>query len=124
MLIDTYAKQLGFDLGMEIPRDPTEEGGYLLELKPGIRVEIRQEGAGFSMVSDVGVVAKSEERIEEMMLANLLGQGTGGAVLGLDKQGREARLRKEMPWEMTYVEFKEAVEAFFNFAEYWKMKIS
>ncbi len=88
---------------------------------PGIEVSIAPLDQGFALRAVVGEAGKEEE-LETLMLANLMRQGTGGAVLSLDESGTQVVLSRELPLQMTYVEFREHLETFFNYAEFWKVK--
>ena len=54
------------------------------------------------------------------MKANFLGQGTGGATIGLKEDESFLTLSLSLPYEMNYRAFKDAVEEFVNYLEYWK----
>lgn len=61
-----------------------------------------------------------EEFLLKLMKANFLGQGTGGGVLGLKEDESFLTLSLSLPYEIDYRAFKEAVEEFVNYIEYWK----
>jgi len=54
------------------------------------------------------------------MKANFLGQGTGGAVIGLDAEEKFLTLSLALPYDMNYRSFKGAVEDFANYVDYWR----
>jgi hypothetical protein len=125
MLIDDYARQLSLELEMEELFIRNEQGNYSLYFDPGITVELEPLGKGFALRAVVGKVPPShqEEFFVKLMLANLLGQGTGGAVLNLSLDGQLVFLTREVPYETVYVAFKDELETFLNFTEYWKREI-
>jgi hypothetical protein len=61
---------------------------------------------------------------EHIMAANLLGQGTGESILGLDESEKFLTLSAEFPYEMDYRVFKEKLEDFVNIAAYWNTRIA
>jgi len=62
--------------------------------------------------------AKSSSAI--LMHANFLGQGTGGARIGIDAEEKVLTLSVGFPYEMNYPPFKECVEDFVNYVVYWR----
>jgi hypothetical protein len=66
---------------------------------------------------------KKEEIYTYIMKANLLGQGTGNATIGLDNNEKFLTLSYVMPYEEDYTIFKEKVEDFVNFLIFWKEEI-
>lgn len=125
MLVDKFAKQLQFDLGVEkgIPQD--DQGCYHLTLSD-IPVTIAPYEQGFALLTNIGPVPErpsNEEFFVTLMLANLMGQGTGGAVLSLHPNSLALQLGDKIAHEVTYVEFKDHLETFFNYAHYWRKKL-
>lgn len=57
------------------------------------------------------------------MKANLFGQGTLGAALGLEPEQNLLTLSLELPYDMDYRHFKESVEDFTNIVDYWKVEV-
>src|SRR5271163_4516856 len=58
---------------------------------------------------------KKEDLFIYLMRANLLGQGTGGARIGLDADEKLLTLSLGLPYEMNYQVFKESLEDFVNY---------
>ena len=57
---------------------------------------------------------------ERLLAANLMGQGTEGATLGLDREAQRLVLHRALrAQQLTDIEFKEAVEKFVDVAELW-----
>mgnify|MGYP000036977301 CR=1 FL=1 len=61
-----------------------------------------------------------EELLTLLMKANFLGQGTGGGVLALTENESFLTLEYILPYEMSYKAFKEKIEEFLNFLEFWQ----
>ena len=58
------------------------------------------------------------------MKANFLGQGTGGARIGVDPDDKFLTLSHGFPYEMNYQLFKESIEDFVNYVVYWREEIA
>jgi len=67
---------------------------------------------------------KKEEFFTWIMKMNFLGQGTGGAAIGLAEDESSLTLSHALPYDMNYKAFKEALEDFANFLEYWKKEVA
>ncbi len=66
---------------------------------------------------------KPEEFLLHVMKANFLGQGTGGGAIGLTEDESCLTLSLSLPYEMNYRTFKESLEDFANFLDYWRQEI-
>ena len=58
-----------------------------------------------------------------LMKANLLGQGTGGATLAMDENENFLTLSLVLPYDMNYKTFKDALEDFANYLDFWKAEL-
>ena len=67
---------------------------------------------------------KKEELFMFLMNANFLGQGTGGARIGLDRQEKFITLSLGLPYELPYQSFKKHLEDFVNHLIYWRNQVS
>jgi hypothetical protein len=74
--------------------------------------------AFFSNVAPIPI-QKKEEAFLYFMTANLLGQGTGNQALGIDPEEKFLTLSCKIPYDMNYKEFKEKIEDFANYLQYW-----
>ena len=66
---------------------------------------------------------KRETLLIKLMQANLIGQGTGGAVIGLDKQEKFLTLSLALAYELNYRAFKESLEDFINYLVFWNEEV-
>jgi hypothetical protein len=66
---------------------------------------------------------KKEDLFIYLMRANLLGQGAGGARIGLDPDEKFLTLSLGLPYELNYQTFKETIEDFVNYLIYWQNEI-
>ena len=108
--------------------DATLESGmpgiYTLPLDEGLAIhinEIPNEG-GVLFKCAVAPFPKVREDVfsTNAMLANLFGQGTRGAVLGLSLDGNTLTLSRAIDYHIDYKEFKEILEEFINTVDFWR----
>lgn len=59
-----------------------------------------------------------------LMRANFLGQGTGGHVLGMDNEEKYLTLSSKIPYDVNVKGFKDYVEDFVNFVDYWREQLA
>jgi hypothetical protein len=67
---------------------------------------------------------KKEDLFIFLMRANLLGQGTGGARIGLDQDEKFLTLSLGLPYEMNYQSFKQNIEDFVNYLIYLRDEVT
>lgn len=67
---------------------------------------------------------KREELFSFLMRANLLGQGTGGARIGMSAEEKSLTLSLGLPYEMNYQAFREKLEDFINYLVYWREEVT
>ena len=84
------------------------------DLKPGI-----------SLHASIAPCPKNrkEELFIQLMKANYLGQGTGGARIGMSSDELHLTLSLGLPYEMSYRVFRETFEDFVNFVLYWRTEL-
>ena len=95
---------------------------YPLRFSPGTEISIADlhPGVGMRAVIAVCPTGRREDLFIYLMRANLLGQGTGGARIGVDEREKNLTLSLGLPYEMNYHAFKEALEEFVNHLVYWR----
>jgi hypothetical protein len=89
-------------------------------------MELRDLDPGVSMRAPIRICPekKKEELFIYLGRANLLGQGTGGARIGLDENEKFLTLSLGLPYEMNYQNFKETIEDFVNYLSYWREAVT
>jgi hypothetical protein len=120
-LLKTLAEELELE---EIPKKDAENL-YHLSLNPELSVTLQQLDPGVSFLGNIGAcpAVKREELFILLMKANFLGQGTGSAVIGLDANENFLTLSSVIPYDMNYKMFKDALEDFTNYLDYWKEEL-
>lgn len=121
-LLDDYMKLLSREMALDEPLQPNLSGNYLLPLDEETSVSISHYAQGFSFVATIGDVPsfKRNELFIDMMVANLFGQGTKKAILGLDPLGKKITLSRHLDHEIGYPEFNDTLEDFINTIDFWK----
>ena len=120
-----YLKTLCEDLNLPSELEKTENGSFLLSLTDSLQLEVKQLAPGILFSSPICPCpeVKREELFIKLMKANLFGQGTLGAALGLDPEQNLLTLSLTMPYDMNYRLFKESLEDFTNIVDFWKEEI-
>ena len=123
-MLEDNLKRLAEDL--ELPPFPAKNKNscYELPLAEGLVISIKVLRAGIAIFATVAEAPaqKKEEAYMYFMKANLLGQGTGEQTLGLDNEEKSLTLSCILPYDMDYKEFKEKVEDFANYLDYWRFE--
>jgi hypothetical protein len=120
MMIEQFVEQLFAELGLR--GSPVFEKDESLKVMIGaFPIEVTKLDPGVHLAATVAPLPTKdrEDFLLKVMEANFLGQGTGGGVLGLREDESCLTLSLSLPYEMSYRSFKDAVEEFVNFLEYW-----
>ena len=101
-------------------------GTHLLPIGDTLEVwitELNPQGIMFkSIVSTLPTEQDKEALFSFLMEANYLGQGTGGSVLALDPDEKFLTLSLVIPYEVNYRQFRDRLEDFVNYLDYWKRR--
>lgn len=121
MLLDAYMRELTKELELDFSLKTDLPGVYRLPLDNGLLINITEIPRGFALtcVLEEAPSEGVDAFYESAMLANLLGEGTEGAILGLDESGQMLTLAREVYEEMDYRHFSEIIEDFINAVDYW-----
>ena len=103
----------------------SEKDTYPLKMSEDTIIYIREFEQGVFFQAEITECPKDhlEELLIYLMRANLLGQGTGSSVIGLDEQEKSLTLSLCLPYEMNYRVFRENLEDFVNYLNYWREEI-
>jgi hypothetical protein len=119
-MLKNHLQQLCQELGLGAPSFDEQKFHHL---KIGaLDIAFKDLEPGFYFLSNVGPLPtkKKEDFLMLVMKANFLGQGTGGGALGLKEDESCLTLSLSLPYEMNYKAFKDSLEEFANFTDYWK----
>lgn len=120
-----YLKRLCEDLNMSTELEQNKSGWYLLPLTEDLHISIKKLDPGFFLSSPICPCPeiKKEDLFIKLMKANLFGQGTLGAAIGLETEKKLLTLSLSSPYDSDYRHFKESVEDFVNILDYWKEEV-
>lgn len=121
-MIDKYLKELAKELEVESDFSSEMPGIFIFPLEEDVAITLSEKAPGFSMTATLCACPKMnlEGFYSQMMLANLFGQGTRGAVLGLNNEGNMLTLSKSIDYNVDYKNFKELLEDFINVIDFWR----
>ena len=122
MNLAQLVEQLNQELQPPAPLTPDPKGVYNLPFNETLSVAIVDNNPGVQLTCQVAPCPKNEEEalFQEMMLGNLFGQGTQGAVLGLSQDGKALTLSLEIDYNPDYKDFRDLLEDFLNTADFWR----
>lgn len=123
-MLDRYLKQLSEEL--KLPTPPVDEQKKYHLVLGDQKIALKNLDPGIYFFSDISPVPpnRREDLYMLLMRANFLGQGTGGAAIGMSEDESLLTLSLAIPYEMNYKTFHEALEDFTNFVDYWKREVS
>ena len=124
MLVD-FLNKLANELALPSLSPPDKNKVYSFLFSDDITLYFQDLSPGTFLYASLKECPKKEreELFLYLMQANLLGEGTGGAAIGMDEEEKYLTLSLSMPYEVNYMEFKEKVEDFINYLLYWREEI-
>lgn len=124
-MLNAFLERLTQDLQLDESIKEIEPKRFSFVLNPDVTVNIQDLDTVFFLMGQIAECPKEkkEDLFILLMKANFLNQGTGGAIIGLDKDENFLTLSCHLPYDMNYQMFKDALEDFVNFLSYWKEKI-
>ncbi len=124
-MLENHLKTLVEEL--ELGEMPKKEAGniYPLQINPELSLVIHELDPGVAFWGKIGPspIVKREELFILLMKANFLGQGTGGGAIGLEENENFLTLSLVLPYDMNYKMFKDALEDFTNYLDYWREEL-
>lgn len=99
---------------------------FYLSIDATTSLKFNELESGFTIESLICQTPKElkEDLLILLMKANFLGQGTQGAMLALSETGSSLIFKKDIEQNLSYIEFKEKIEEFVNYLNYWKKRIN
>lgn len=101
-------------------------GKWTVKLSDKEEVTIWEIPSGIHLHAIIGSLPSGnrEDLFIHFMQANFLGQGTGESVIGLDPEENFLTLSLSIVYEMNYRIFKDKLEEFFNYLNYWREELN
>lgn len=117
-MLDALMKQLEKELGMSFP-GPVP-GKYRMPVNESTWVEISAIPKGIILTYTFSETPKRLEEpfFEQLLLANLFGNHTTDAVIGLNEE-QHLTLTRSIEEFVDYREFRDMLEDFLNVADFW-----
>jgi hypothetical protein len=121
MQIENLIKEMEKDYELKNGFVQPEPGVWIIPVDQGIDIQIQRLTQGFLLKAKVGEVPKEKEEdlYHQMLMANLFGQGTRGAVLALEDEGGYLTLSRAIDYDINYKDFKDLVDDFINSVDFW-----
>jgi len=123
MKLEPFIEKLTEELEIEGSLASEIPGVFALPLEEGLMVNI-------TSLDPVGVSFRcnfipfpekgNEELFQEALRANLFGQGTRGAVIGVNEEKKQLTLIHEIPYIIDYQQFRDTLEDFINTVDFWR----
>jgi hypothetical protein len=125
-MIEKFLKELQTEMELDDPFPKDGPGTWSIILSDDLKVSITElVPEGFDLRCNIGnYPTKNEgELLDKMLISNLFGQGTEGAVLAVDEDSKKLVLVRDVQRSINYQEFKEILEDFLNAADIWHEEV-
>lgn len=115
-------------LTKELKLDPIKENKdkiYELSINSETLITIYNKNPYIFLRSNISDMppTKKEDLLIYLMRANLLKQGTEGSKIGLSDNEKTLTLLFRMDYEVEYIGFKENIEEFINYLNFYKQEV-
>ena len=120
--VEQYLEKLQSEVGIEKFFEKKDRKAFFLPFgQRNILIFVAENSFFFS--ANIGTLPKDEEAIEpfciHLLFANYLGQGTANNCLGLSPDKQTITLTMDIRGDIDYMMFKEAMEEYVNYFDYW-----
>jgi hypothetical protein len=125
-MLQDFLQKLCGELAISPVPKLNEKKFYSFRISEEIEAQLRDLDPGVSMTARIASCpsARREDLFIFLMRANLLGQGTGGARIGMEGGDKFLTLSLGLPYEMNYQTFRETLEDFINYLIYWREEVA
>ncbi|MCP5506476.1 MAG: type III secretion system chaperone [Chlamydiales bacterium] len=126
MDLDHLIENLAAELKLEAIPQKDKKGTYQVTIGASPTVSFKALDPGVFMTAQILPIPKEgnkEALYIYLMKANLLHQGTGHGVIGIDPSETYFTLSYTLPFEVNYRSFHESLEDFLNYIDYWKEEV-
>lgn len=123
-MLEEFLKRLSSETGSSYI-ETQKDKEYIFNFLEDIQIDITKikDTLHFDAKITPLLEEKKEEILTLVMKANLLKQGSGRAIIGLDENEKFLTLCQSMLYEENYELFKETIEDFLNYLIFWEDEI-
>lgn len=120
-MLDRYIQQLTKEMEIEGSLATDVPGVFAIPIDENVSAIVTSIPRGFTIrCAVIAIKPESEELFfTHALQANLFGQGTDGATLGLDSDAKKLILSREIDYNIEYKEFRDIIEDFLNSVDFW-----
>ncbi len=124
-LLEPLIRRLAEELELDEVPVREKDSAYQVLLNTDLKIRIQELDPGLAFWARIAPCPKEkrEDIFILLMKANFLGQGTGNNTIALDENENFLTLSSVLPYDMNYKTFKDALEDFANYRDYWKEEI-
>ncbi len=121
-MLENYIKELSAEMELDAPLPEHSPGVFALTLDDDIVILMSKisDGIAFTCQAAPCPKMKKGDFLASMMLANLFGQGTFNAVLGLNESSDTIVITRHVDHKINYKEFTNLLEDFMNVVDFWR----
>ena len=121
-MITSHMKKLKKDLGIESSLAKEAPGTFYFPVDDNLDITIIQLNPGVLFECEIDKMPEKNRLLfyTKLLSANLFGQGTYGAEVGISPDGRKMIIQYQIDYPLNYKEFEEKLEDFLNVAAYWR----
>ena len=126
MDLERFIETLAEETKLEALLQKDKKGLFQLKIPPLTSISIKELNPGLffsARIMELPKEGNKEALYIYLMKANLMGQGTGGAVIGITRSEKYLTLSQTLPFEVNYNIFYETLEDFLNYIDYWKEEV-
>ena len=126
MSLEQIIENLSKEVGIKAIPQVDKKGSYQLHINLDTQISITETDQGiffFVKIIPIPEMKSKEVVFIYLMKANLLGQGTGGSVIGIDTLEKHFTLSLSLTENLSYKIFKDYLEEFLNYLDFWKEEI-
>lgn len=125
-MLTSLMEKLAEELTLSELLSSETKGTYLVPLEQDLAIKVSESSAGIYLSCEVAPCPKArrEALFTRLLLANLFGQGTHGAILGLNEESNKVLLTCLLDKETDYPAFSDALETFINTIDYWRVEVT
>lgn len=121
-MLENLMQEFSRELGVGNNLASGTPGVYKLPLEDEVSITISALPPGFILSCPFAPCPKNNREFffSQALLADLFGQGTHGAVIGISEEGNNLTLSKVIDYNINYKEFRDTIEDFINIVDYWR----